>query len=77
MKPVHDLIELSRRFPTDRRVQRRLGPLLHQRALMSYGQGLVAAAVADWRRVLSMDPDNDAVRRLLKKAQAELREPSR
>lgn len=72
---VHDLIELSRRFPDDRRVQRRLGPLLHQRALMNYGQGLVSAAVADWQRVLALDPDNESVRKLLDKAKAEVRDP--
>jgi tetratricopeptide (TPR) repeat protein len=68
---VHDLIELAKRFPDDRRVRRRLGPLLHQRALMNYGQGLVTAAVADWRRVLQLDPGNEVVQRLLDKAEAE------
>ena len=70
---VQALVELLRRFPRDRRVQRRLGPLLHQRALMSYGQGMVSAAIADWRRVLELDPDNEAVRRLLSDAESESR----
>lgn len=68
---VRDLIELSRRFPEDLRVQRRLSRLLHQRALMNYGQGAVAAAVADWRRVLEIEPGNRVVEKLLQRALAE------
>lgn len=68
---VRDLIELARRFPDDARVNRRLGRLLHQRALMNYGSGAVAAAVADWRRVLEIEPGNERVQRLLARALAE------
>ena len=68
---VRDLIELARRFPDELRVQRRLAPLLHQRALLRYGQGAVAAAVADWRRVMHLDPDNAEVQSLLDRAVAE------
>jgi len=68
---VRDLIELARRFPDDARVNRRLGRLLHQRALMHYGSGAVAAAVADWRRVLKIEPDNKRVKRLLARALSE------
>ena len=68
---LRDLIELARRFPGDVRVNRRLSRLLHQRALMHYGSGAVAAAVADWRRVLELDAGNDKVRRLLQRALAE------
>jgi tetratricopeptide (TPR) repeat protein len=70
---VRDLIELSSRFRDDARVNRRLSRLLHQRALMSYGQGSVAAAVIDWRRVLEIDPDNLVVARSLDQALAESR----
>ena len=70
---VRDLIELSSRFRDDARVNRRLSRLLHQRALMSYGQGSVAAAVIDWRRVLEIDPDNVVVARSLDRALAESR----
>lgn len=70
---VRDLIELSSRFREDVRVNRRLSRLLHQRALMSYGQGSVAASVTDWRRVLEIDPNNDLVKRLLHRAEAESR----
>ncbi|HIE69088.1 MAG TPA: hypothetical protein EYP98_02415 [Planctomycetes bacterium] len=69
---VRDLIELARRFPGDARTNRRLSRLLHQRALMHYGAGAVAAAVADWQRVIEIDPGNDQVRRLLSRAIAEL-----
>ena len=70
---VRDLIELSRRFRDDVRVNRRLSRLLHQRALMSYGQGSVAAAVTDWRRVLEIEPGNRVVQKLLDRALAESR----
>ena len=70
---VRDLLELSGRFSDDVRVNRRLSRLLHQRALMSYGQGSVAAAVTDWRRVLEIEPDNLAVKKLLQRALAESR----
>lgn len=70
---VRDLIELSRRFSDDVRVNRRLSRLLHQRALMSYGQGSVAAAVTDWRRVLEIEPRNRVVKKLLQRALAESR----
>lgn len=68
---VRDLIELARRFPDDKRVNVRLSRLLHQRALMHYGSGAVAAAIADWQRVLKIEPDNQRVRRLLQRARAE------
>ena len=68
---VRDLIELARRFPADARVNRRLVRLLHQRALVNYGQGSVVAAVTDWRRVLEIEPDNRVVRKLLQRAVAE------
>lgn len=70
---VRDLLELSGRFRDDVRVNRRLSRLLHQRALMSYGQGSVAASVTDWRRVLEIEPDNLAVKKLLQRALAESR----
>ncbi|MGK0205570.1 MAG: hypothetical protein ACI9S9_004661, partial [Planctomycetota bacterium] len=70
---VRDLIELARRFTDDVRVNRRLVRLLHQRALMSYGQGTVAAAVTDWRRVLEIEPNNRVVQKLLERALLECR----
>jgi hypothetical protein len=62
---VADLLELSRRFPNDARVRVRLVRLLHQRALLRYGEGAVAMAVADWRRILEIDPQHGPARRML------------
>lgn len=68
---VIDLIELARRFPGDVRVRMRLVRMLHQRALLRYGDGAVAMAIADWRRVLELDPQHAAARRLLEAAELE------
>ncbi|MBL8751655.1 MAG: hypothetical protein JNK15_00025 [Planctomycetes bacterium] len=68
---VLQLLELARRFPDDARVRLRLGRLLHQRALLHYGGGNLAPAIADWRRVLELDPANDAARELLRAAETE------
>ncbi|MCB9876817.1 MAG: hypothetical protein H6835_04360 [Planctomycetes bacterium] len=70
---VDDLIELARRFPSDLRVCQRLVPLLKQRALLSYGDGAVAAAITDWRRVLEMQPDDPIVPTLIERALQESR----
>lgn len=69
---VGELIELSSRFPDDARVRVRLGRLLHQRALLAYGQGSLAAAIADWQRVLEIEPQNRSVAQMLERARAEL-----
>jgi len=71
VEAVADLIELLRQHPDDRRVQRRLAPLLNQRALLRYGEGMLAQAVADWRRVLQLEPDNESVRVMLEQALGE------
>jgi hypothetical protein len=68
---VADLLELARRFPTEPRVRLRLVRLLHQRALLRYGDGAVAMAIADWQRVLEIDPNHHAARRLLEAAERE------
>ena len=39
---------------------------------MRYGRGNVADAVADWKRVVELDPAFEAARRLLPRAEAEL-----
>jgi hypothetical protein len=68
---VVDLLELSRRFPADARVRIRLVRLLHQRALLRYGEGAVAMAVADWRRLLEIDPQHGPARRMLEAVELE------
>ncbi len=74
---VLDLLELARRHPIDFRVQDRLARVLHQRALLRYGQGALAAAIADWERVITIQPDNRVVRALLDAVRAEAAAPAR
>ena len=69
---VADLFELARRFPTDARVQLRLARLLHQRALLLYGQGAVSGAIADWEQLLEMCPSHPLAAQMLRAARAEL-----
>lgn len=71
---VTSLIGLSDRYPGDARVRLRLIRLLQQRALLRYGEGAVPEAIADWQRVLDMEPTNEGVRRMLAAA---LRESQR
>ncbi|MBL8728547.1 MAG: hypothetical protein JNM25_08965 [Planctomycetes bacterium] len=73
---VVDLLELARRFPDDVRVQRRLARVLHQRALLRYGQGALTAALLDWERVLAIEPDNREVADLLQAVRAEASTPA-
>ncbi|HEB53379.1 MAG TPA: hypothetical protein ENI87_09015 [bacterium] len=73
-RAVRDLTELARRFPGDARVTSRLARLLHQRGLLRYGQGAVAAAIRDWQRVLKLEPGNERVRGLLAAARREAAE---
>lgn len=68
---VGALLELARRFPDDARVTIRLVRLLHQRALLRYGEGAVAAAITDWRRVLELAPDHAAAKQMLASAERE------
>jgi tetratricopeptide (TPR) repeat protein len=73
---VVDLLELARRFPTEVRVQLRLARVLHQRALLRYGQGALTAASLDWERVLAIEPDNAEVAELLRQVRAEAATPA-
>lgn len=68
---VVDLLELARRFPADARVRGRLVRVLHQRALLCYGQGNVAMAISDWQRLLELDPEHRSARRMLDAARSE------
>ncbi len=76
-----ELAAMVERSPQDPRARNRLGPLLHQRALLRYGQGEVEGAVADWREALALRSD-PLMRRMLAAAEAELaasrsRQPAR
>jgi hypothetical protein len=68
---VVDLIELAKRFPDEARIGSRLARVLHQRALMRYGLGQLAAAITDWERVVALDPRNALAAGLLLSARAE------
>ncbi len=69
---VADLLELSRRFPADARVRARLVRVLHQRALLLYGQGAVERAMRDWERVVALEPTHADAARMLAAARTEL-----
>lgn len=73
---VIDLLELARRFPGDARVQNRLARVLHQRALLRYGQGALTTAIADWERVLQIQPENRLVRTMLDAVRIEAATPA-
>lgn len=68
---VDDLVALGERYPGDVRLRRRLGQVLHQRALLSYGRGELDTAIVDWHKVLAIDPENRPVQILLQRAERE------
>lgn len=68
---VTDLLDLAQKFPAEIRVRLRLVRVLNQRGLLRYGDGAVAKAIADWQRVLELDPDNTSARRMLDAAISE------
>lgn len=70
-RAVVALDALARACPAAVRVTQRLTSLLQQRALLHYGSGRVDAALADWRRILELQPDNRAVRQMCDRAVAE------
>lgn len=74
---VIDLLELARRHPAEARIQLRLIRVLHQRALLRYGQGALTAAIGDWERVLAIQPHDRSVQALLEAARAEAAAPLR
>ena len=69
---LSQLEALAKQFPHDPRVTRRLASLLHQRALLRYGRGELATAVADWSHVLLLAPAHRAAQQMLARARAEL-----
>jgi tetratricopeptide (TPR) repeat protein len=72
-RAVHDLLALARQHPGDLRVRSRLVRVLHQRALMRYGEGQVEAAIADWQQVLELEQNHAAARFHLRQAEREIR----
>lgn len=66
-----DLFDLAKRMPGEPRICSQLTRLLHQRALLAYGQGQLAIAIEDWRRVVALDPANALAQDLLHRACAE------
>ena len=58
-------------------VRRTLARILHQRALVRYGQGYLEAAIADWARVRQLDEEFTRVNQFLNAARAELSERKR
>jgi len=70
---LEGLMNLWRQRPADPRLRLRLSRVLHQRALVRYGQGALEQAISDWRRAISLTSDDDELRSLLDKAGAELR----
>ena len=68
---VADLFDLAKYHPEDLRVRWRLARVLHQRALLRYGQGALTGAISDWERVLQLEPGHAVARNLLLSARAE------
>jgi hypothetical protein len=67
-----ELHELARRYPHEARVRVRLARLVHQRALVRYGDGRLEPAIADWRQVLLLDPEHAEAQACLRGAEREL-----
>lgn len=72
-RAVQELLVLAQRHPEDLRVRSRLVRVLHQRALMRYGEGRVEAAIADWKHVLEIEQNHAAARLHLRQAEREIR----
>lgn len=68
---IDELLALAQQHPQDLRVRVRVSRLLHQRALVRYGDGALDGAVADWRRVLELDPAHATAATLLRAAERE------
>jgi tetratricopeptide (TPR) repeat protein len=49
--------------PDDAEVARKLATVLHQQALLYYGQGRLQLALVHWQRVLALQPDDESVKR--------------
>jgi tetratricopeptide (TPR) repeat protein len=69
-----DLLEsLHRQAPTNAAVLTTLARVLHQRALLHYGQGHLQQAIIGWSQVLELEPNHSQATAFLPAAQAELK----
>ncbi len=74
MEDAMDVLEALRLdFPKDPAVTRTFVRVLHQRALLRYGQGFLEGAVEDWKRVLDMQREHRQADAFLKAAETELK----
>ena len=58
--------------PGDRNIAQQLAGVLHQRAMLEYGQGRLEAAIADWQKVVRLEKDNAQVEAFIRAAKTEL-----
>ena len=72
LRKALDLLATLHSEQPDAKLGQMFARVLHQRALLRYGRGLIPGAVHDWRRVLELHPKHPQARAFLKSAQAEL-----
>lgn len=65
------LEDLRSAFPEDRQVAGMLARVLHQRAMLYYGQGRLEAAIDDWDWVVRLQPSNRQAKAFLRAARTE------
>jgi tetratricopeptide (TPR) repeat protein len=65
-----DLLRLAADHPDDTRARARVTRLLCQRGLVRYGEGDVAAAIADFEQALALSPEHELAQRLLHDARS-------
>lgn len=74
MEQAMDLLEaLMLDFPDNQAVTSRFARVLHQRALVRYGQGFLEGAIEDWKRLLNMRREHRQAVAFLKAAETELK----
>jgi len=74
MEQAMDLLEaLMLDFPDNQAVVSRFARVLHQRALVRYGQGFLEGAIEDWKRLLKMRREHRQAGAFLKAAETELK----
>ena len=74
MEQAMDLLEaLMQDFPDNQAIASRFAWVLHQRALVRYGQGFLEGAIEDWKRLLKMRREHRQAAAFLKAAETELK----